>query len=269
MDRRLKDFYEHQYQEDRYAAVTDPQAHSFYPPLESFIAEFSLQEKRCLEVGCGRGAFQDVVPDYTGVDISESAGRYLHKPFSQSSATDLPFPDNSFDAIWSYAVLEHVPEPEKALQEMRRVLVDNGVLLLAPAWQCRPWAAEGYPVRSYSELNVRGKLVKASIPVRDSILFRATYLVPRRTIRLGKFLSSRKAVSFKYEELVPNYDHYWMSDSDAINSMDPFDAILWFVSRGDDCLNYPTWPARFAVRTGALAMKIRKPLDTTETRDRG
>ncbi len=49
-----------------------------------------------------------------------------------------------------------------------------------------------------------------------------------------------------------------MSDSDAVNSMDPYEAIVWFTSRGDECLSYPSRSAQFLVRDGALIFRIHK-----------
>jgi ubiquinone/menaquinone biosynthesis C-methylase UbiE len=45
---------------------------------------------------------------------------------------DMPFTDASFDAVWAYTVLLHVPKSEvnKAMQEVRRVLKPNGHLAL-------------------------------------------------------------------------------------------------------------------------------------------
>jgi hypothetical protein len=40
-----------------------------------------------------------------------------------------------------------------------------------------------------------------------------------------------------YSRLTPNYTRYWMSDSDAVNSLDQYETALWFLSRGDECLN--------------------------------
>lgn len=128
----------------------------------------------------------------------------------------------------------------------------GGHLLLAPAWQCRNWAAEGYPFRPYRDFNWLGQLVKISIPVRDSLAFRSTYVIPGRLFRFLGFLIRPRPTSFRYGRLAPNYEQYWMSDSDAVNSMDPFEAILWFESRGDRCLTYPTWQSSLLVRTGAL-----------------
>lgn len=247
-----KTFYDKQYSTGCYAVAEKPEDHSFYPVLKAFIDEFQLHDKKCLEVGCGRGAFQDVVADYTGVDISEAVANKLHKPFYRCSATELPLKDRSFDVIWTYAVLEHIREPEKAMKEMRRVLKHNGFLLLAPAWQCRPWAAMGYSVRPYRDFDFKGKIIKLSIPLRNSVLFRSMFVFPRRILRTIQFFFRKKPVPFKFRKLKPNYDHYWVSDSDALNSMDPYDAILWFISRGDICISYPRRLSKLFVRTGPV-----------------
>ena len=41
----------------------------------------------------------------------------------------------------------------------------------------------------------------------------------------------------RYRRLTPNYEQYWVPDSDAVNSIDRYEAKLWFMSRGDECLN--------------------------------
>ena len=137
MNPAQKLFYDRQYLAESYAKAKTAEEHSSYINLRRFVDDYDLINKRCLEIGAGRGAFQDLVPDYTGTDVSDVVRRYFHKPFFQASATQLPFQDDSFDAIWSVAALEHIPEPEKALSEMRRVLKHKGLIYLAPAWQCR------------------------------------------------------------------------------------------------------------------------------------
>jgi len=64
---------------------------------------------------------------------------------------------------------------------------------------------------------------------------------------------------FRYRLLVPNYEIWWQPDSDAINSMDPYEAITWFTSRGDECLNYRGHLDQLTVRTGPLIFRVRKP----------
>lgn len=184
-------FYERAYAGDRYRNPATLETSAFAPLLERFIRQYSLEGSRCLEVGCGNGVFQDAVPRFFGADLSLVAGRQLHKPFCQTDAVELPFASDSFDAVWSFAVLEHIARPESTLRELRRVLRDGGLLLLCPAWQCRPWTAQGYSVRPYGELPWKGRLVKLSIPLRDSVAFRALQIFPGRLAVLAAHALSR------------------------------------------------------------------------------
>ena len=208
--------------------------------VQEFAAAQHLETKRVLEVGSGRGYLQDVVADYTGLDISPSVKRFYHKPFVLGSATALPFRDNAYDAVWSIWVLEHVPNPEQALREMRRVVINGGLLYLFPAWGAAPWAAQGYDVRPYSNLGLGGKLIKASIPLRKTNLFQAAYTAPIRTLRWLSYTALREPSTLHYRRLTPNYDKFWEGDSDAVSSLDRYEALLWFLSRGDECLNCGT-----------------------------
>ncbi|QOY87792.1 class I SAM-dependent methyltransferase [Paludibaculum fermentans] len=202
-----------------------------------FVARYHLEGKKALEVGAGRGYLQDQVTDYTGLDISPTAGRYFHKPFVMGSATAMPFAENTFDAGWSIWVLEHVPNPEQALREIRRVSKDGAVLFLLPSWDAPPWAAQGYDVRPYSDFGPGGKIYKALLPLRWSNLFWLLTRPPIRALREGSTAATGQISWLRYTRLVPNYKHYWEADSDAVNLLDRGEMALWFSSRGDECLN--------------------------------
>lgn len=203
--------------------------------VSAFAQQFKLHNRPVLEIGSGRGYLQDIAQNYTGLDISPSVARFYHKKFVLGSATAMPFPDNSFDGVWSIWVFEHVPNPEQAFREARRVTRDNGVLFLLPAWNCTSWAAEGYEVRPYSDFGIAGKIVKASIPLRSSGIFKVVWLLP---IRMVRSIAARYGPTrLRYRRLSPNYEKYWVPDSDAVNSIDSHEAMLWFLSRGDECLN--------------------------------
>lgn len=225
----------------RQAIVTE----RIIPKITGFANQYGLAGKRVLDIGAGTGYLQDVVPDYVGLDISASARRYFHKPFVEASATDMPFRDNEFDGLWSIWVLEHVPKPEQALVEIRRVVKDGGILFLKPAWECSWWLAQGYEVRPYSDFNLMGKVKKASLSVVKSPYYRGASLIPTRYFRQWQTRGSGPT-RFHYQLLEPNYDQYWVSDSDAINGLDYHEMLLWFTSRGDECLNCsadPIWDA--------------------------
>ena len=250
-------FYNSAYSGDRYSTFLTEDDHYAATDLNAFVKQFDLSSSRCLEVGSGRGAFQDIVPDYTGTDLSDVVAQNYHKPFFTANAEDLPFDDDSFDAIWTITVLEHVPNPEKALREIRRVLKPEGLLFLKPAWNCRPWICEGIPVRPYRDLNIRQRIVKASLPVRDSVFFRALHTLPRRLFTTLKAPIVRSE-SLRFRKLKADYEKFWMVDSDACSSIDPFDAIQWFRHQKDEVLSHPTWATAFLSRSEPLIVQIHK-----------
>jgi ubiquinone/menaquinone biosynthesis C-methylase UbiE len=97
-----------------------------------------------LDVGCASGSITNglakaVKPgQVTGIDISAKEIERARQraieddaenvQFEAGDAYQLSFSDNSFDALFSHNVLEHIPEPSKALQEMRRVLKPGGII---------------------------------------------------------------------------------------------------------------------------------------------
>ena len=122
--------------ETRYMQIAEIEAKAsrIEEKVKAFAERFELADKAVLEIGSGRGYLQDIVQNYTGLDISPSVRRFYHKKFVIGSATAMPFPDNSFDGIWSIWVYEHVPNPEQAFYEARRVMRDGGFTFLHPGW---------------------------------------------------------------------------------------------------------------------------------------
>jgi SAM-dependent methyltransferase len=255
---RPKEFYDAQYREDQYAAYTSPEQHPFLTVLNDLLFRYGEGKSAWLEVGCGRGVLQHAVDNYTGVDLSESVADYLEKPFFCSPAETLPFEDCSFDGLWSYAVVEHVDAPEIVFQEMRRVLRPGGILFLAPAWQCRSWAGRDYAWKPYADLSALDRIRKLLIPLRNSVPFRMLFVLPRRLLHLIAFFRRRKPIAFFCMKLTPDYTKYRAIDADARWNMDPFDAICWFRSRGDEVVSHPGWVKSLFVRNGTLVIKVVK-----------
>ena len=97
------------------------------------------REDRILEIGCAKGevvqAVQDIAPETYGIDVNKEAiNNGLCRNLSTMSADDLKFENESFDKIFSFHTIEHVPEIQKMLSEIERVLKPGGkVLLVYPA----------------------------------------------------------------------------------------------------------------------------------------
>ncbi|MGH3443495.1 MAG: class I SAM-dependent methyltransferase [Nitriliruptorales bacterium] len=101
-----------------------------------------------LEVGAGTGFFVVNLflaghvsgEDVHATDISEgmlqvckrnAAEHGLEIEVAQGDAESLAFPDDRFDLVIGHAFLHHLPDPQKAISEMHRVLAPGGILVVA------------------------------------------------------------------------------------------------------------------------------------------
>lgn len=107
-----------------------------------------------LDVGCGAGySLMKASTEFNctahGIDPEPGAhgvGRFTNglwkdRPIIKGEAEYLPFPDDSFDVVYSSHVLEHVTCEEKALLEMKRVLKPGGVLIIGMPTAAMSWVA--------------------------------------------------------------------------------------------------------------------------------
>jgi ubiquinone/menaquinone biosynthesis C-methylase UbiE len=108
-----------------------------------FLLPHLRQGLRVLDCGCGAGSMtlelaERVTPgEVVGLDSEPrvleqarelAATRGLgNVQFDQGDVYTLPYPDASFDALFSHALLSHLREPGRALAEMRRVLRPGGI----------------------------------------------------------------------------------------------------------------------------------------------
>jgi SAM-dependent methyltransferase len=137
---------EHLYLRDRTKEGYRRQAEIRYQ-LEPMIPEFARFEshrgKRVLEIGIGLGAdhqrWAEAGVDLVGIDLTERAVARVRERLSLfdlrsdlhvGNAEALPFPDASFDVVYSWGVLMCSPNPQRAIDEVWRVLKPGGTALL-------------------------------------------------------------------------------------------------------------------------------------------
>ena len=242
-----------------------------YAALRRWIEQCGLEQGRVLEIGSGLGLLQHVVPNYVGTDLAANASVYMWKPFCASSATRLPFPDNSFDGLWTIWVIEHIEQPEAMLDEIRRVLKPGGSAFITGAYAVAPWISEGLHKRPWSDLTWRQRLTKLTIPLRGSAPYRIATTLPLRLRDLIGYLWNRRPTSLRYGRLRPNYQTYWDYDADACVSLDSYNLALYFLSRGDTPV-IPAGPVRSLLqRSQPQAYRIHKRSSSsivTQTPDR-
>jgi SAM-dependent methyltransferase len=88
-----------------------------------------------LDVGAGAGPFRNLFAhcDYRAHDFAQepsTIGKYTLLDYC-SDITSIPAADGTFDVILCTEVLEHVPEPIRAVREMARLLRQGGTLLIS------------------------------------------------------------------------------------------------------------------------------------------
>lgn len=108
---------------------------------KEFLKKTKLLNKkqRILEIGSGKGSMvnylhkkgYNIIGTELNQDfVNESKEIYGKLPIKQMSGDDLKFKDNSFDIVLSFDVFEHIPNSDKHLQGVKRVLKPNGYYLL-------------------------------------------------------------------------------------------------------------------------------------------
>lgn len=98
---------------------------------------------RALGVGCGRGVAAELILDMFGADSVDAfdldprmvalAGKRLATRGDRvrlwvGDATSIPAPDSTYEAVFDFGILHHIPRWRSALAEVRRVLKPDGVL---------------------------------------------------------------------------------------------------------------------------------------------
>ncbi len=104
---------------------------------EELLTE-DIGQKRLLDAGCGTGWFSKFACDrgafVTSMDLGENLLHEVSRKCSSErvvgSILEMPFQDGTFDYVVCSEVIEHVPDPQKALFELHRVLKRDGILVL-------------------------------------------------------------------------------------------------------------------------------------------
>ena len=140
--------------------------------LLRLVAFDGYRGRSVLEVGCGAGVdlarFAKGGARVTGVDLAASAIALARANFAQqglegtfevADAERLPFADNSFDLVYAHGVVQYTPDPQRLVDECRRVLKPGGEAVFQ-VYNRRSW------------LNALSKLMKVGLEHEDAPVLR-------------------------------------------------------------------------------------------------
>jgi ubiquinone/menaquinone biosynthesis C-methylase UbiE len=115
-----------------------------------------VANKRVLDVACGEGygsaLMSKAASHVAGVDVAHEAIAHASQTyvarsnleFVEASCTKLPFPDAVFDVVVSFETIEHITGQVEFLDEIKRVLRADGVLIISSPNKAEYSDARGY-----------------------------------------------------------------------------------------------------------------------------
>ena len=148
---------------------------------------------RVIDIGCGPGfllrQFQKRGWEAQGTELSEASAKHAREtlglPIHVGDLASAHFPDNHFDAVVLWHVLEHVPSPQSTIAEVARILRPGGVFLCGVpnfgSWEARlardKWFHLDVPrhLNHFTMPTLAAMLANAGLPVKSQSFLAPEY----------------------------------------------------------------------------------------------
>lgn len=269
LEQELENYYN---RSDNYTALMQEHGEEYFASYVKLVSRYAGDATNLLDIGCSAGASTRAIAgrfptmQCLGIDLSrkaiESARKNHQLPnlrFEVGNGKGLPFPDHSFSIVTSCDCLEHIPNPETALEEMMRVVKPRGYLI----------------VKGPNHMSPLYTLI-------DLLCFRHRYPFTRSwsanfsrlAFELGHLARGLKG-KVDFVPRVPDLsDNVQVGhDADAVTDMCNLDVYNFFRATGWKVLNISWsrgngvsgfWISRFLPLLGSLGMVAQKPTDDNE-----
>ncbi len=139
--KKVEEFFDG-FAKERKSVLSAPATKHIYSDLIARIAkEVNLNPNdRILDAGCGSGEHLEMLEkmgftNVYGFDLSEEMVKIArqkcrHAKIEKGDTEKLDYPSDFFDAIIAISLLMYLPEPKKGLMELKRVLKNDGKLIV-------------------------------------------------------------------------------------------------------------------------------------------
>lgn len=180
------------YMEPQQSAWSGPYRHHLQKRqtyVEGILEAYSTKAKisSLLDLGCGDGGnfpwlknFTDnlYASDYNLTRLMRAKNRALAKEIVLADVTDYAARDDSFDVVFCNHVLEHIPQDERALKEMKRIVKPGGIIILGIPNEGAFWWQLAYKlqphtlkitdhVHFYTVKSLSEKILNAGLNIRE------------------------------------------------------------------------------------------------------
>jgi SAM-dependent methyltransferase len=127
----------------RYFTDIEHQRYRLQSHIMDLLSSLDLEGKRLLEIGSGVGTDARTIirmgAVYAGINVDAGSCDMTRRGLDvfslpgevrQASALNIPYPDETFDIVYSFGVLMVIPDVGRAMEEIRRVLKPGGLLVI-------------------------------------------------------------------------------------------------------------------------------------------
>ena len=145
--------------------------------LKAYLEAAPLVKGDVLELGVGEGRGVDLMlrgaKSYLGLDKIEEVlpplrEKYPKAQFESSLFPPIKLPDNSFDTVVSFQVIEHIKKDQQFLEEIHRILKPGGKAILSTPNRLMTLSRNPWHIREYTaeELESLGKQVFSKVEMK-------------------------------------------------------------------------------------------------------
>lgn len=190
--------------------------------LHLFAYDFAKKqisnESLVLEVGCGEGygasLLSQNVAKIFSLDIDKNTLAHASKKYGSENCLfrlydgqNIPYNDNTFDAVISFQVIEHIKDDIKFLSEIRRVLKNNGLFIITTpnrTYRLKPGQKplNEFHVREYYPLELQN-LLKNIFPNTMMWGIRGNEQIQKIELERGKYFTWATLGPLNLRALIP------------------------------------------------------------------